>query len=141
MAGRIGDCLADDAQHRNLGRSGKRRQVADLDTDGEPLTRHALGQLGKRLGQAQVVECRGAQVVHDASYVAYRALHLFPQSLRQLSRRRIRSVGEVTHALELKGDRGELRPETVVQVASQSTPLLLASDDDSLARQTQVSTQ
>ena len=139
----VGQRLLHDPVGGHLDRGRQRRQLAGhVDVDPQAAVgAAALGQPLQRADQAQLVERRRAQAVHQPADVGDRR----PQLAAQLARQRL-GGGRVLRDERaqdpgLHGQPGQLGAEAVVQVAAQPTALLLAGGDQPLAGALQVGGQ
>ena len=121
----VGEGLADDEVPRQL---DGRRQLAQVVGRGDDLAPGALeadGQLTHGAGQAELVQGRGAQVVHQAPHLGHDAVESGRQLREQLGGA-LRVLGhQVASQLGLERQTGDDGPDPVVQVATQPSPLLL----------------
>ena len=125
---------------RNFDRGGqlgewlRPRFDADRRRPGRPTCREAHGLLAHRFDEPELIERRWPQPVDEAAHIGQRNADVATELVQQLTgafgirpERRGRGLGA-------QADRGERRPEAVMQVSPESTAFLLAGDDEPLAR-------
>src|SRR6266702_8888037 len=91
------------------------------------------GLLLQGRNQAELVECRWTQVVDQAANVSHRCLHLLLQVGEELIGSGRIVLEQVASGVEPQREAGECGTEFVVQVAPQTTTLLLMLRDEPCA--------
>ena len=143
----VRDGLGDDAVGRHLdgGRQVDRcRRQREVDLQ---LVAERPGELGDRADEAELVERRRPQVAHDPLELDDDAVDLVGDAGEQRARRRRPRRPSTDRSSWRSGraqperDARQRRAQTVVQVASQPAPLLLAGRHDGQARSAQVGGQ
>ena len=85
--------------------------------------------VAQRRDQPQLIQRRRAQLIDQAADVGQGFLGLAFVALQQLVCRIGVAVQQVARCVDLHGERGQLWPQPVVQVAAQPAALLFARSD------------
>jgi len=135
VPGDVGDGFLDGSIRGNLYRCWEiRKTVRRLDEDMELVSGVLHGDFVDSADQSEVVEGRRTERVHQTPDVGDGDLRLLLQAYQQLAGRFRIVLEQVLGHVEPQGEAAEHRPQTIVQITAQASPLLLARGHQAFAR-------